>query len=440
MDYLWIILLFTAFNFLLLFILIIRSLKQDKGQISEQLLQQFRAAREEQSGTLAVALKAHGEMQTVLSEQLAARQNDVLRELSSGLSARQESFKVTVDTQQKRITEAFNSYAQQTSQNLENIRATVEVRLKTLTEGNEKKLDAMREMVDQKLQKTLDEKLRQSFSMVSERLEQVYKGLGEMQNLAVGVGDLKRVLTNVKTRGMLGEVQLKSILDELLTSEQYLENVATRLGSAERVEFCICLPGDGAKHVLLPIDAKFPVEAYTSLVDAYDTSDVALIEAAQKNLEKVIRGFAKDISTRYIEPPHTTDFAVMFLPTESLFAEVVRRGLSQRLQQEYKIMVAGPTTMAALLNSLQMGFRTLAIQKRSSEVWQVLSSVRGEFDNFGKSLTQTQTRLRQAQEELETLVGVRTRKIQLRLRTIEQSLPVSGEDNKISLENVDDIT
>ena len=233
-------------------------------------------------------------------------------------------------------------------------------------------LDVYKRQVDEKLQKTLDEKLRQSFSRVSEQLESVYKGLGEMQTLAAGVGDLKKVLSNVKTRGILGEIQLGAILEQILSPEQYAENIATVRGSTERVEYAVRLPGDGDEPVWLPIDAKFPADAYGALLEAYDAADAAQVETAAKVLEQRVKTFAKDIHTKYVHVPETTEFGVMFVPVEGLYAELVRRGMVESLQTQYKVVLAGPTTMAALLNSLQMGFRTLAIQKRSSEVWQVL--------------------------------------------------------------------
>lgn len=284
----------------------------------------------------------------------------------------------------------------------------------------------MRQTVDQKLEKALDETLNRSFSQVSRQLAEVYKGLGEMQTLAAGVGDLKKVLSNVKTRGILGEIQLGAILQELLTPDQYAENIATRPGSTQRVEFALKLPGGGEQPVWMPIDAKYPADAYEALLDAYDTADPAQVDAAAKELDRRVRSFAKDIHDKYIEPPATTDFGVMFLPVEGLYAEVVRRGTAQRIQQDYKVVVAGPTTMSALLNSLQMGFRTLAIQKRSGEVWGVLGRVRTEFDTFAKALSQTQNRLNQASNELENLVGVRTRQIQRRLDEVSRLSPDDG--------------
>ena len=313
----------------------------------------------------------------------------------------------------------FSHMAVENEQKLENIRTSMEKKIGDLTEDNNKQLEKMRETVDEKLQKTLEDRISQSFKMVSERLEQVYKGLGEMQNLAAGVGDLKKVLSNVKTRGILGEVQLGAILEQILSPDQYETDVKTRPGTAERVEFAVKLPGDEDGVVWLPIDAKFPGDAYAKLVDAYDTGDKALIDAAYKNLEKIIKSEAKDIRTKYVEPPYTTDFAIMFLPFEGLYAEVVRHGLIETLQKDYKINIAGPTTMAALLNSLQMGFRTLAIQKHSSEVWEVLGAVKTEFNNFGNVLEATRKRIKQADDELDKLIGTRTNAIMRKLRSVE---------------------
>ena len=314
----------------------------------------------------------------------------------------------------------------QTEQKLESIRTTMEVRLNAMQAVTDRRLGEMRQTVDEKLQKTLEDRLQKSFGLVSQQLELVYKGLGEMRTLAAGVGDLKKVLSNVKTRGILGEVQLGAILEQLLAPGQYAENVATVPGSSERVEFAVKLPGDGDGPVWLPIDAKFPQDTYAALLAAYDTADKAAVELAAKELDKRVRGFGKDIHEKYIAPGHTTDFGVMFLPVEGLYAEVVRRGTAERLQREYKIVVAGPTTMAALLNSLQMGFKTLAIQKRSSEVWKVLGSVKAEFDTFGQALAQAQNRLNQASSELENLVGVRTRQIQRKLQQVTL-LPGEGD-------------
>lgn len=316
------------------------------------------------------------------------------------------------------LDERFKGFNLQNEQKLDNIRSTIAKNLASIQEDNGKRLDEMRKTVDEKLQKTLEDRIGQSFKLVSERLEQVYRGLGEMQTLATGVGDLKKVLTNVKTRGILGEIQLGAILEQMLSPEQYDKNVETRQDSGLRVEYAIKMPYDDGTFVYLPIDAKFPTDAYSKLSEAYEAGEPALIDAASSELVARIKRFAKDIKEKYIDPPHTTDFAIMFLPTEGLYAEVVRQGLVEVLQRDYQVSIAGPTTMAALLNSLQMGFRTLAIQKRSSEVWKVLAAVRTEFDKFGSTLAQAQQRITQANDELDKLVGVRTRQIQRKLKDV----------------------
>lgn len=314
------------------------------------------------------------------------------------------------------------------AENMDRRLADINTRFSQMALENNRQLEEMRKTVDEKLQKTLDERITQSFKLVNDRLEQVYKGLGEMQNLAVGVGDLKKVLSNVKTRGILGEVQLGAILEQILAPEQYAENVITKSTGADRVEFAVKLPGDDERTVWLPIDAKFPADSYSRLVDAYELGDAAAIEEAAKNLERVIKSEAKDIHTKYIEPPYTTDFGIMFLPFEGLYAEVVRRGLLDVLQREYKVNIAGPTTMAALLNSLQMGFKTLAIQKHSGEVWEVLGAVKTEFANFSKVLGNARNRIRMADEELEKLIGTRTRAIERKLRGVESLTAAESVD------------
>ncbi len=391
---------------------------QEFGRLSQELQEEMRALRTELSGAIHATVQTTAELQANTQRQVADAQNTRLRELNEQLSARQSALQKAVTDQLGMIEQRMKTGSLESEQKLENFRATMEARITAMQTDNGKRLDEMRRTVDEKLQKTLDEKLQQSFSRVSEQLESVYKGLGEMQALATGVGDLKKVLSNVKTRGILGEIQLGAILEQLLAPEQYEENVATVKGSANRVEYAVKLPGDGSSPVYLPIDAKFPIDAYNALLDAYDAADAAQAETAAKQLEQRIRLFAKDIHTKYIHVPETTDFGIMFLPVEGLYAEVVRRGMVERLQNEFKVIVAGPTTMAALLNSLQMGFRTLAIQKRSSEVWDVLSAVKQEFETFGAALVQTQKRLNQASNDLENLVGVRTRQIQRRLRGV----------------------
>ena len=331
---------------------------------------------------------------------------------------------------------------QSNEQRFEQLRQTVEARLGAIQNDNASKLEEMRKTVDEKLHATLEQRLGDSFRLVSERLEMVHKGLGEMQTLAAGVGDLKKVLTNVKTRGTWGEVQLEALLDQVLTVDQYDKNVATRPGSGERVEFAIRLPGQndsGSDHrpVWLPIDAKFPVEDYQRLTDAQDRVDPAAVEAAAKALETRLRDEAKKIRDKYVEPPHTTDFAILYLPTEGLYAEALRRpGLAEALQRDCRVSLAGPTTLAALLNSLQMGFRTLAIEKRSSEVWAVLGAVKTEFGKFGEALESTRKKLEQATKSIES-AGVRTRQIERKLKGVE-ALPVIEAQARLgALEELD---
>lgn len=296
--------------------------------------------------------------------------------------------------------------------------------------STEQRLDKMRETVDEKLQKTLEARLGQSFEIVSKQLQAVQKGLGEMQHLATGVGDLKRVLTNVKSRGVLGEYQLHSVLENILAPDQFVTNAAMKKGSAERVEFAVKLPGNNSDEpVYLPIDAKFPQEAYHRMLEAYESGEKRDVEIAKAELVRAVKKAAMDISQKYIHPPYTTDFAVLFLPMESLYAEVIREsGLAQQLQRDFKIVVTGPTTMAAMLNSLQMGFKTLAIQKRSSEVWKVLGAVKTEFGKFGALIEKAQKKLHEANTELDTLVGTRTRVIQRKLREVEELPDVEGKN------------
>lgn len=333
----------------------------------------------------------------------------------------QQSFAQSQNDRAVQFEQRLHSFSSGNAQSLENIRRSVDEKLESIRRENLRQLDEMRQTVDEKLQKTLEEKMNKSFSLVNERLEQVYKGLGEMQTLAVGVGDLKKVLSNVKTRGILGEIQLGAILSEILSKEQYEENIATKKGSKNVVEFAIKLPSDGDSIVYLPIDSKFPGDTYSALRDAVESGDKQSIELAQKALVQRIKGEAKDIHDKYIDPPNTTEFAIMFLPFEGLYSEVVNMGLVEVLQREYKVNIAGPSTMAALLNSLQMGFKTLAVQKRSAEVWKILGGVKTEFDKFNDVLVMTQQRLDQANKELDKLVGVRTRQIQRQLKDVESA-------------------
>ncbi len=295
----------------------------------------------------------------------------------------------------------------------------------------EQKLEQMRETVDEKLQKTLNERLGQSFETVSKQLLAVQEGLGEMKTIAQDVGGLKRVLSNVKVRGTLGEVQLAMLLEQILAPDQYEANVRTKKGSSDQVEFAVKLPGrdDNQSKVYLPIDAKFPKDVYEKLLEAYETGEVAQIDAAGKTLENTIKRMAKDISDKYMDPPATTDFAILFLPFESIYAEVIRRSLLlEQLQRDYKVVVTGPTTLAAILNSLQMGFRTLALQKRSSEVWSILGAVKTEFDKFGGLLEKAQKNLNTASDQLGELIGTRTNAIKRKLREVE-SLPAGESQN-----------
>lgn len=340
----------------------------------------------------------------------------------------------SIANQMKALESRFATLETNMENKLQNVRTTVDSQLKSIRDDNNRQLEQIRGTVDEKLQSTLEKKMNESFKLVSERLEQVYRGLGEMQNVAQGVGDLKKVLSNVKTRGILGEIQLGAILKEILTSDQYDENVATVPKSANRVEFAVKLPGaEDGKYIYLPIDSKFPGDRFAHLQDAYETGDKSLISSAKKEMIDIVKKCAKDISEKYIEPPYTTQFAIMFLPFEGLYAEVVNTpGLVEELQRTYKINTAGPSTMAAMLNSLKMGFQTLAIQKRSGEVWEVLGAVKTEFESFEKALSETQDRLRKTEDSLEKLVGVRTRQMNRKLSKIEKLDP--AETYKI-LEN-----
>ena len=377
-------------------------------------------------GIAAVILLAVLIVIVLISNKNKVDEQYLARQISADISRQQSELRqeLTAQTQNSvgamggMLEQRLQGFAAENRRSLDSIRDTVEKRLDNIQTDNARQLDEMRRTVDEKLNKSLDEKFSNSFSLVSQRLEQVYKGLGEMQNLAVGGGDLKKVLSNVKTRGILGEIQLGSILAEILSPTQYEENAATKQGSRNRVEFAVKLPADEGGFIYLPIDSKFPGDTYLALRDAVESGDKAQIEVCEKALLGTIRNEAKDIHDKYIDPPHTTDFAVMFLPFEGLYSEVVNRGMVEELQHKYKVSIAGPSTMAALLNALQMGFRTLAVQKRSAEVWDVLRSVKKEFDSFADVLEKTQTRLDQANKELDNLVGVRTRQMQKQLAKV----------------------
>ncbi|RAO76680.1 DNA recombination protein RmuC [Dyella jiangningensis] len=439
------------------------ALKDDNRHLREALAQEQRAGRGEMAQTL-------GQFRSLVQEQLggmSAQQHERIGQFGQRLDVLTERTDAGLQVLAQRLTEdarrsreeltlALNRFGEQQQQRLaaltadnekrlNEVRATLETKLKAIQDDNAAKLEQMRATVDEKLQTTLETRLGQSFALVSERLEQVQRGLGEMQNLATGVGDLKRVLTNVKTRGILGEVQLGALLEQLLTIEQYDSNVITIPGSNDRVEFAVRMPGasDGAQ-LYLPIDAKFPVEDYQRLLDAQELADVEAAALAGRALELRVREEAKRIRSKYVAPPHTTDFAVLFLPTEGLYAEVIRRpGLFETLQRDHHVTVAGPTTLTALLNSLQMGFRTLAIAKRSSEVWTLLGAVKTEFGKFGTVLEKTRKKLNEASNVIDQ-ASVRTRAIERKLRGVEtlpggEAQQLLGEGPALEESNEDDV-
>lgn len=356
---------------------------------------------------------------SILRQELTTSTQQSVKSLGDMISENQKAFSQNQQEKLNGIEERLKTFSLENEQKLEFIRKSVEQRLTYLQQDNNKQLEEMRKTVNEKLQTTLEEKMNKSFELVNQRLEQVYKGLGEMQTLAVGVGDLKKVLSNVKTRGILGEIQLGAILSEILSPEQYDVNVATKRGSTAVVEFAVKLPADDDSFIYLPIDSKFPGDTYSQLRDAIDTGEKEKVDIAVKMLTTRIKAEAKDIHDKYIDPPNTTEFAIMFLPFEGLYSEVINRGLVEILQREYKVNIAGPSTMAALLNSLQMGFKTLAVQKRSAEVWKVLGDVKTEFDKFNDVLIATQQRLNQANSELDKLVGVRTRQMRRKLSAVQ---------------------
>lgn len=386
----------------------VRKLSEDIAKLDTQTRDEFRINRSEYQNSF--------------------RENR--KELSESLKSFEEKFSDNVkdlNLRQKQNFDDFNQRQQtiktETEAKLEQIRESVEKKLTSIQDSNEQKLEQMRKTVDEKLHETLEKRLSESFNQVSERLKQVHEGLGEMKNLATGVGDLKKVLSNVKTRGVLGEIQLGNILENILSPEQYSKNVAVKEGSRENVEYAIKMPGkdDAGKVVYLPIDSKFPIESYHLLLDAYEKGNPDTVKSASKVVENEIRRCAKDIHDKYISPPDTTDFGILFLPVEGLYAEVVRQtSLLEILQRDFKIVITGPTTLAALLNSLQMGFKTLAIEKRTSEVWRVLSAVKTEFGKFGEVLKNARDKINKAGEDIDKLVGTRTRMIQSKLRNITE--------------------
>lgn len=399
---------------IILLIIVINSLKHNKND--DKILHIERTLKDENS-----ALK--NEFDTKLT--------NVQKVVSDNTKNQFESFNKFTEYKLEKMIETLKENIFHLNENIKNntnisekylaeIRVSLEKSLEKLQNINEQKLEEMRRTVDEKLDATLKSRLNESFKIVQENLSKVEQGIGEMRNLANGVGDLKRVLTNVKTRGVWGEMQLSQILSEVLTKDQYAENIITRPHSKDPVEFALRLPSDGKKTIYLPIDSKFPLDTYTNLLNAYDLMDKDLINKSISELKRSIKMFAKDIKEKYIEAPYTTDFGIMFLPIEGLYAEVAKIGLIDELQSTYRIIIAGPTTMSALLNSLQVGFRTLAIERRSSEVWNILGAVKTEFENFEGVLRKAQKKIGEANEEIENLVGTRTRQINRKLKNVTE--------------------
>ena len=419
-EYLILTLLVLA-NLLLIVVLVLLARRRDDGELMKKLenendilSEQLREMQGEMARTTTAAVRD-------LAAVLAESQN----QSAAASTARLEAIDRAGAARQKATQDALLAQLTMMERRLEGVRGAVSTGLAEVRADNNRKLDEIRVTVDEKLQSTLQTRIAESFRSVSAQLEQVYKGLGEMQTLANDVGSLKQVLSGVKTRGILGEVQLGAILKELLAPAQYAENVATVPGSPNRVEFAVRLPGqEGA--VWLPIDAKFPGDTYAHLLDAQNSGDAAAVAAARRALQVVLRQEAKDIHDKYIEVPYTTNFGILFLPVEGLYAEVVSTGISDALQREFQITVAGPSTMAALLNALQMGFRTLAIQQRSGEVWQVLGAVKTEFEKFGAGLQQMQRHLTQTGNDLEELIGTRSRAINRKLASVQQLEPTDA--------------
>lgn len=432
----------------LLVLLLLRKPDAALAVMRERLEDAMRGEQREGRGELRQQLDSLSSAQEQRIENFGLRLNDLtmrtdarLDVLSNALTEDAHKARLDATARQQQFAEGLSQHLREmtdrNTQTLGELRSTLETQLKSLQADNAQKLEKMRETVDEKLQSTLEARLGQSFKLVSERLEAVQRGLGEMQTLAAGVGDLKRVLTNVKDRGGWGEIQLENLLEQVLTADQFARSVKVRPGSNEAVDFAIRLPGqqDGGTPVWLPIDAKFPREDYERLLDAQERGDVEAMRVATLQLERAIKIQGKSINDKYVAPPHTTDFAVLFLATEGLYAEAVRRpGLVDSLQRDHRIVIAGPTTLAALLNSLQMGFRTLAIEKRSSEVWQLLGAVKSEFGKFATVLESADKQLNTVQKSLKQ-AGTRTRAIERKLKGVE-SLP--GSDSQQDLLDADE--
>lgn len=387
------------------------------GQLQQTLAAQMTSVATLQNNQIDGFVQQLVKLNETNAQQLESMRQTMNLQAQAGREEQAASLKRFGDTLNQTLTALTESNAQRMAE----VRATLEAKIKDLQLDNGNRLEEMRKTVDEKLHATLEQRLGESFKLVSDRLEKVHQGLGEMQQLAIGVGDLKRVLTNVKTRGTWGEVQLEMLLEQMLTPDQYAKNVETVPNTGERVEFAVKLPGndDGGTPVWMPIDAKFPKEQYERLADAADRADADGVASAGRELERAVRGEAKTIAEKYLSPPLTTDFAILFLPTEGLYAEVMRRpGLSDELQRIYRVSIAGPSTLSALLNSLQMGFRTLALEKRSSEVWQVLGAVKTEFGKFGDVLAATKNTLERAAKNIEQ-AETRTRQMTRKLKSVE---------------------
>ena len=413
-----IILILTSVALIGIFVILVVMLRQQNKTATALTIQDLKNTNDQIDKSIKQANQAVNDVLMMMQRQVGQSQTDSVQgqtQLRLELTKQLETLTLTNENK------------------LESIRQTTTSMLEKLQKDNAEKLEKMRETVDEKLNKTLEERLTQKFQLISSQFETVQKGFGEMQGLVSGVDELKRALSNVKTRGIMGEIQLGRILEEILSPDMYLKEVPTRPGSNDRVEYAIRLPGDGNHPLFLPIDSKFPLEDYYTVLTAYDTNDMKQVDAALKVLETKIERFANDIASKYIEVPYTTNFAVLFLPVEGLFAEAIRRGLVEKLQTKSNVVLAGPTTMSALLNSLQIGFKTLAIQKKSQEVWHVLANARSEFDKFAEVLAKAQEKIQSAGSELDRLIGTRTRMIQSKLKNLE----TLGANLKIDEQKVD---
>lgn len=409
---------------LIILCIIILIRPQNKGISEKHLEKQYKAIKQEIDSSGHKNVHSFGEIislnQKSMNDLIAHQLETIDRNLMDKQNTSLEIFsKMNSQTEQR-----FNSFALENEQKLDNIRRSVELKLSAIQDDNNARLNQIQGIVDQKLQKTLDDKVSQAFALVNQRLEQVYLGLGEMQSIASGVGDLKKILSNVKSRGILGELQLGAILQEILAPSQYIENAKIKSGF---VEFAVKIPTENDDVILLPIDSKFPGDTYMHLKNAVENGNIDEIDNARKNLIARFKSEAKDICTKYINPPETTDFAVMFLPFEGLYAEAVNLGMIETLQRDYHIIIAGPSTMSALLNSLRIGFQSMAIQKQSDNVWYVLNEVKKEFDKFADALEKTQTKLESANSELEKLVGTRTK---LMRKQLEKVVEIDNKSNQ----------